>query len=129
MRRRSVEVRFGWNHMVQPITHNQVEMETRWQHPYRVVWEPYHVVMVQPIAAALLEMTNKDGGALMATRLLPFLQTLKEYEIITLIITVNRKSCSLNLLSYCAPEDTILYSIRPGSMMFEAKLVGAKANW
>ncbi len=83
--------------------------------------------MVQPTAAALLEMTNKEGGAHVATRWLSFLQTLKEYEIITLIY--NRKSCRLDLLSYCAPKDIILKSIRLGSTMFEAKRVGAKANW
>ncbi len=62
--------------------------------------------MVQPIAAALLQMTIKDGGAHEATQWLSFLQILKEYEIITLIY--NRKSCRLDLLSYCAPEDIIL---------------------
>ncbi len=55
------------------------------------------------------------------------LQTLKEYEIITLIY--NRKSCKLDLLSYCAPENIILKSIQPGSTMYEGKLVGATANW
>ncbi len=51
--------------------------------------------------SAVLEMTNKDGGAHEAIS-----QALKEYEIITLIY--NRKSCSLGFLSLCAPVDIFL---------------------
>ncbi len=59
--------------------------------------------MVQPIAAAVLEMMNKYGDAHKATRWQSFLfQTLKEYEIIMLIY--NRKACRLDLLPFCAPR-------------------------
>ncbi len=78
--------------------------------------------MVQPIAVAVLEtfvMTNKDGALHPSTCWLSFLQTLKGYELITLIY--NRKSCRLDLLSFRAPEDIILQAIRPGSTKFEEK--------
>ncbi len=44
---------------------------------------------------------------------------MKEYEII--MLKYNGKSCRLYLLFFCAPEDIILYAIRPGSMQFEDK--------
>ncbi len=41
----------------------------------------------------------------------------KECEIITL--KYNGRACRLYLLFFCAPEDIILYAIRPGSTKFE----------
>ncbi len=82
---------FEWNHVV-------------WFSQSHISWStgnkmavPIPCGMVQPIVAVVLKMIKKDGGTHEATSWLSFLQTLKEYEIITLIY--NRKSCKLDLLS------------------------------
>ncbi len=61
--------------------------------------------MVQPITMTVLKTFTMMNKCTMACWL-SFLQTLKEYEIITLIY--NRKSCRLDLLSFWSPEDIIL---------------------
>ncbi len=50
---------------------------------------------------------------------LSFLQTLNEYEIITLIY--NRNSCRLDLIYIWTPEDIIIKAILPGCTKFEGK--------
>ncbi len=56
-----------------------------------------------------------------------FSNIFKEYEIITLIY--NRKSCRLDVLLFCAPDNIIPETIIPGSKMFEGKRIWVKANW